>query len=158
MKAGILAMLLSFLAGCHMLPARQSALPGHSSTVAVATTSSPAVVRYDRYLLLNTLPLNDQRDPLNQMVDVTIPAALHPTLAEAMRYLLRDSGYALCFPSSQRQLLFDQPLPLVQAHIGPVKLRDALQMLAGSEWRLEIDRLYRIVCFHLQPRSGERNA
>ncbi|WP_338063268.1 pilus assembly protein PilL [Winslowiella toletana] len=140
------------MAGCNTEP---EAIPATSSSRAtqLAPTSQtpPAVIHGDRYLMINTEPAAEQRDPLNQIIDVSIPADVKPTVSEAIRYLLRDSGYSLCFASQQRQLLYQQPLPLAQTHLGPIPLHEALQVLAGPVWRLTVDRLYRIVCFRLQP-------
>lgn len=55
--------------------------------------ASPEVVRYDRYLLVDTSPSAAQRAPLEQTIDIRIPASLSPTVADAMRYALRQSGY-----------------------------------------------------------------
>lgn len=56
---------------------------------------APDVVRYDRYTLVSTRPADAQRDPLNQIVDITMPAQLVNTAGEGFRYLLLESGYSL---------------------------------------------------------------
>lgn len=114
----------------------------------IASTFAPAVVRYDRYLLVNTAP---QQPPLEQLTSLSIPPGFHPMTGETLQYLLRDSGYSLCLPDSQRARLYAFPLPLGQYHFGPVRLDAALQMLAGSAWRLEVNDLRREICFEPQP-------
>lgn len=109
-----------------------------------ASEAPPSVVRYDRYLLISTPP---QQPPLEQLTTLFIPPGFHPTVGEALQYLLRDSGYSLCLPDSQRARLYAFPLPLSQYHTGPVRIRTALQMLAGTDWRLDISDARREACF-----------
>lgn len=59
-------------------------------------SQAPEVVRYDRYLLVSTEPQAVQRDPLSQVIDIRIPSSLKPTVVDAMRYALKQSGYTLC--------------------------------------------------------------
>ncbi|OTA16803.1 type IV pilus biosynthesis protein PilL [Xenorhabdus vietnamensis] len=108
------------------------------------------VVRYGRYVLVSTNPTAVQRDPLSQLIEVHIPASLNPTVADAMRYVLRQSGYTLCAPENTNEILYRQPLPSVHAQLGPVRLRTALQVMAGPAWQLEVDEVQRVVCHHLR--------
>ena len=112
---------------------------------------SPEVMRYDRYTLVSTRPEDAQRDPLNQMVEVAMPAQMVRTVGEGFRYVLLESGYSLCpVSSSVFAELLNQPLPAVQRTIGPVRLSEALQILAGPAWRLRVDDVNREVCFTLR--------
>lgn len=112
---------------------------------------SPEVVRYDRYTLVSTRPADAQRDPLNQIIDVRIPAGVVSTVGQGVRYLLLDSGYSLCSAdSSVFTELLNQPLPGVQRNLGPVRLSEGLQILAGPAWRLHVDDVNREVCFVLR--------
>ncbi|POE02638.1 PFGI-1 class ICE element type IV pilus protein PilL2 [Pectobacterium odoriferum] len=112
---------------------------------------SPEVVRYDRYTLVSTRPADSQRDPLNQMIDITMPPQLVRSVGDGFRYLLLESGYSLC-PSSSAMFteLLSRPLPGVQRSIGPVRLSEALQIVAGPAWRLRVDDVNREVCFTLR--------
>ncbi|CDH06819.1 PilL protein (fragment) [Xenorhabdus bovienii str. oregonense] len=109
------------------------------------------VVRYGRYLLVSADPTAAQRDPLSQLIEVHIPASQNPTVADALRYVLRQSGYRLCVPEKNNDLLYRQPLPSVHTQSGPVRLRTALQFMAGPAWQLEVDEVQREVCHHLRP-------
>lgn len=115
---------------------------------------APEVVRYDRYLLIDTSPQAAQRAPLEQMIDIRIPSSFSPTVADALRYVLRTSGYALCGTTSANRVLYMQPLPAVHYHLGPMRLSQALQILAGPAWQVEVDDVQRIVCHSL--REGYR--
>ncbi|MCV9879287.1 PFGI-1 class ICE element type IV pilus protein PilL2 [Brenneria izbisi] len=112
---------------------------------------SPEVVRYDRYTLVSTRPADSQRDPLNQMIDISMPQQLVRTVGDGFRYLLLESGYSLC-PSTSIMFteLLSRPLPGVQRSIGPVRLSEALQVVAGPAWRLRVDDVNREVCFILR--------
>ncbi|MGL5387349.1 MAG: pilus assembly protein PilL [Enterobacterales bacterium] len=111
---------------------------------------APEVVRYDRYLLVSTDPAAVQRDPLSQIIDIRIPASVKPTVADALRYALRQSGYSLCATGPANGVLYRQALPAVQYQLGPMRLRTALQVLAGPAWQLEVDDVQRVVCHSLR--------
>ncbi|MBS1206062.1 MAG: pilus assembly protein PilL [Proteobacteria bacterium] len=112
---------------------------------------APDVVRYDRYTLVSTRPDDAQRDPLNQIVDITMPAQLVKTVGEGFRYLLLESGYSLCSATTSAfSELLSRPLPAVQRDIGPVRLSEALQIVAGPAWRLKVDEVNREICFELR--------
>lgn len=112
--------------------------------------AAPQVVRYDRYLLVSSDPTTAQRNPLEQIIDIRIPASLQPTIADAMRYALKQSGFSLCAATEANDVLYRQPLPAVHYQLGPMRLNTALQILAGSAWQLEVDEVQRIVCHSLR--------
>ncbi|MDR3430718.1 MAG: TcpQ domain-containing protein [Rouxiella aceris] len=140
--------------GCTNSGAQSDALPRLATSPRVSDiyqNRSPEVVRYDRYTLVSTRPADAQRDPLNQMVEITMPAQLVRSVGDGFRYLLLESGYSLCpVSSSVFAELLSRPLPAVQRSIGPVRLSEALQILAGPAWRLHVDDVNREVCFTLR--------
>lgn len=164
MQPGILFSLvtLALLAGCNSpqkLQQRAPAMPVPSVSVSrnvqpvsqdIYAQPAPEVVRYDRYLLVSTAPQAAQRDPLSQVIDIRIPASLKPTVADAMRYALKQSGYTLCATGPANGVLYRQPLPAVQYQQGPVRLRTALQVMAGPAWQLEVDDVQRVACHSLR--------
>lgn len=128
-----------------------SRLPTAPRVSDIYQNRSPEVVRYDRYTLVSTRPADAQRDPLNQMVDITMPVQMLRSVGDGFRYLLLESGYSLCSVSSSVFAeLLSRPLPAVQRAIGPVRLSEALQILAGPAWRLRVDDVNREVCFVLR--------
>ena len=141
-------------AGCTNNNTSSDVLPHISANPRVSDIyqgQSPEVVRYDKYTLVSTRPADAQRDPLNQMVDITMPAQLVRSVGDGFRYLLLESGYSLCPASSSVFTeLLSRPLPAVQRSIGPVRLSEALQVLAGPAWRLHVDDVNREVCFTLR--------
>jgi len=108
------------------------------------------VVRYGRYTLVSTQPLLAQQDLLAQIIDTRIPADMNPTVHQAMRHVLRHSGYSLC-PATDKAVstLYSRPLPAAHYRLGPVTLRTALQLLAGKAFVMNVDEIERQVCFTL---------
>jgi conjugative transfer region protein (TIGR03748 family) len=162
-RKGLTAILsLLLLSGCsthsQKLQLRDTAAPVPSVAIVrniqpVATDEyarMPEVVRYDRYLLVSTDPMTAQRDPLSQVIDIRIPSSLHPTVADALRYALKQSGYSLCATGAANDVLYRQPLPAVQYQLGPMRLRTALQVMADPAWQLEVDDVQRVICHSLR--------
>ncbi|HAT1683235.1 TPA: pilus assembly protein PilL [Klebsiella oxytoca] len=153
---------LLLLAGCSSSPQKLQQRDAAVPTPSVAVTRNvqavvpdeyvrtPEVVRYDRYLLVSTDPVAAQSDPLSQIIDIRIPSSLHPTVADALRYALKQSGYSLCATGPANGVLYRQPLPAVQYQLGPMRLRTALQVMAGPAWQLEVDDVQRVVCHSLR--------
>lgn len=120
---------------------------------------APEVVRYDRYLLINTRPDEAQRNPLHQIVNINLPLNLKLTIGDAFTWLLKQSGYSLCVDDHPTQFLAGKPLPLSQYRLGPMRLEEALKTLAGLGWLMQTDVLNREVCFHLNtPGTGDHHA
>ncbi|WP_308142540.1 PFGI-1 class ICE element type IV pilus protein PilL2 [Burkholderia pseudomallei] len=116
--------------------------------------SSPAipVVRYGRYTLIELMPDDVQSDLMQQVIDLAIPSAANATVGDALHYMLRRSGYRLCDEHADTTaVLYALPLPAAHEHLGPITLRDALQLLAGPRWTLLVNDETREVCFAPQP-------
>jgi len=104
-------------------------------------------VQTDRYTLV------ELEDPtknyvLDQIIYTSIPRQLSISVKDGMEYLLNQSGYSLC-SNEIITVLYDKKLPKIHYKIGPVKLNDALQILAGKAWLLTVDHVEREVCFKL---------
>lgn len=107
------------------------------------------VIRYGRYTLVEVENPSIRPDVLQQIVDVTIPISVQKketNVAEAMRYLLLNSGYQLC-DSDDTGIFNTFPLPLAHQHLGPMTLQDALMVLAGSGWEMQVEHFSRHICF-----------
>ncbi|MFK4135368.1 hypothetical protein [Pseudomonas luteola] len=88
---------------------------------------------------------------MSQIVDVTIPDTLSPNVRDAMNYVLKRSGYGLCAGTGNINILYTRPLPASQYHLGPMTLRNTLQILAGPAWQVQVDEVTRGVCFVQRP-------
>lgn len=115
----------------------------------------PEVVRYDRYTLVSSSPIGGQKYLLEQLVNINMPVrnkAYTLTIEQGINNTLKDTGYSLCtFPQPEVRHLFRLFLPKVHYKFGPMKLRDALQMLAGEAFELTLNDTKREICF--TPRS-----
>ncbi|UXZ99088.1 TcpQ domain-containing protein [Pseudomonas phytophila] len=109
-------------------------------------------VRYSRYTVVNTSPGAEQRDLMSQIIDVSIPGNMRPSVQDAMQYVVDRSGYSLCPSSTEHvNILYTRPLPAAQYKLGPMTLRDTLQVLAGPAWQVKVNEVTRGVCFVLRP-------
>ena len=115
-----------------------------------AEESRPAELRYGRYTLVSTKPTTEQRDLLAQIIEVSIPSSLSPSVQDALQYVLQRSGYSLCPVTASVRVLFTRPLPAAHYRLGPIPLRSALQVLAGPAWHLTTNEINRSVCFEQQ--------
>ena len=105
------------------------------------------VVRQGRYTLVEMTPERAQGDLMQQVVDITFPAAMIHSVADAVRYLLLRSGYRLGENCEAAHTFGELPLPAAHAHLGPLTLRDALQVIVGPGWQLQSDDVSRTTCF-----------
>lgn len=134
------------LAGCSSLP--EPSAPEPIASQRAARALSPAwAVRHSRYTLVELSPQMAQHDLLLQIIDVRLPNSLSLSVGDALRYVLRHSGYQLCEGGPAVQALYALPLPAAHAHLGPMVLRSALLTLAGPGWTLQVNDLSRQLCF-----------
>lgn len=149
--------LFLMLAGCTQSPAASSAHDAaFSDSLKPAVPAdiwqrSPEVTREGRYTLVSVKSADAQREPLNQLIDITMPVSLVNSVGDGFRYLLFQSGYSLCgrYGAEFAEVL-NRPLPAVQRRLGPVRLSEALQVVAGPAWRMTVDEVNREVCFVLR--------
>ncbi|EHM9825831.1 TcpQ domain-containing protein [Salmonella enterica subsp. enterica serovar Infantis] len=149
--------LFLMLAGCTqslaVSSAHDAAFSGSLKPAAPADIwqRSPEVTREGRYTLVSVKSADAQREPLNQLIDITMPVSLVNSVGDGFRYLLFQSGYSLCgrYGADFSELL-NRPLPAVQRRLGPVRLSEALQVVAGPAWRMTVDEVNREVCFVLR--------
>ena len=117
-----------------------------------AVPEKEPVVRYGRYTLVSTFPDSGQRDLMAQIIDISIPANMHPNVRDAMQYVVDRSGYSLCSADTGHvNILYTRPLPAAQYKLGPMTLRNTLQVLAGPAWQVKVDEVNRQVCYVLRP-------
>ncbi|RUS67763.1 hypothetical protein CUZ56_00240 [Saezia sanguinis] len=138
-------LLILFLSACQTSPPAITAKTDKSRPYLDAAPVQ--VVRYGRYTLVEVMPEQGQRDLMAQVIDVSFPLSqgmTDTTVGQAMRYVLQRSGYQMCDTLNTFDALL---LPLVHAHLGPMQLRDALMVLAGPAWTLQVNETTRQVCF-----------
>lgn len=106
-------------------------------------------VKTDRYTLTKVEPQGDQRQPLTSILTMNFGIDVR-TVGEAITETLNGSGYRW------EQHVDDPgltalPLPSVVRNLGPIRLKDALETIAGPAWTLEVDDLHRTIWFSVKP-------
>lgn len=117
--------------------------------------TTPEVLREGRYTLVSLSPEDGQKYLLDQSVTVTVPQhnkkVFNANVENGLTATLNNTGLALCqrFNNNEPTLptLFSRPLPKVHYQFGPMKLREALQMLAGPAYEITLNDITRTVCF-----------
>lgn len=128
------------------------------ATLVTTTSVTPVpaeVVHTARYTLVSLAPDDALRYPLRQVASHTFSATKKTpvlTRGDALRTWLAGTGYGLCLPvSDSTRQLFSSPLPDVQRSPGPLRVENALKMIAGPAWLLSVDEITRTVCFAQVP-------
>lgn len=109
-------------------------------------------VRTDRYTLATIDPRGDQAAPLTAVVTMTFGSHIQ-TVGQAIDEILEGSGYRWIVQAGaikdSDMLLNDLPLPAVVRTIGPIRLQDALDTIAGESWGLVVNNTNRTLWFEL---------
>lgn len=119
------------------------------------TTSSTEVVRDGRYTLISIAPEEGQKYLLEQVVSVKVSnpqKRFTANVQQGLRSTLANTGLDLCYPPMGEQgnavhTLFTRPLPKVHYQFGPMKLYEALQMIAGPAYEMTLNDISRTICF-----------
>ena len=132
------------------------------ATAGTTGTSSAGAseVQVGRYQSVTMRPDENQVDLLSVVITRNLPEHVN-TVGQAIAWLLEGSGYRLLSPKlaeSYRSHLFAMPLPQVQRQLGPLSLRQALELLGGPAFRLVIDPTYRLVSFELIKTTSDAHA
>lgn len=115
--------------------------------------SNTQVIRQGRYTLVNISPEEGQKYLLEQMVTVNMTPKkkqmMNATVEQGLKTTLAGTGLKLCYGSvlNQTSSLFSLPLPKIHYQFGPIKLREALQMLAGPAYYVTLNDITRTICF-----------
>lgn len=127
-------------------PAAPADKPANQTDYSQINATTPGtVIQTGRYTAVPAAPTLSQRDPLQVVINVTIPNDL-TTVGHAVHYVLRRSGYAVESPPKLHPdalRMFLNPLPDIQRHLGPMTLRDALTVLVTPELVPVVDPIRR---------------
>lgn len=131
-------------------PQSDLALPGTPRATPARLRSTPP--RVGRYSIVAPVTTGAQR----ALLDVTREIDHFPphvtTVGAAIEVLLGGSGYALEAGGAadpRLPTLLALPLPAVHRSLGIVRLRDALEALAGPGWQLVVDPVHRRVSYQV---------
>jgi type IV pili sensor histidine kinase/response regulator len=135
----------------------------HLLIYVLAIATSPQVVvaldevaRTDRYTLTYIEATSDQQRPLMAITTLSFGKEVH-TVGDAIKETLLGSGFQWQSPDNQDQLLNSLPLPAVVREMGPIRLAEALQTIAGEAWILRTDNLHRMVWFEMNENAVNTN-
>lgn len=114
------------------------------------------LARTDRYTLTAMEATSDQAKPLSTITSVSLGRDVN-SVGDAINELLKGSGYRWQSRDSADHLLKELPLPAVVRNMGPIRLSDALQTLAGEAWVLRTDNLNRVVWFEIKQSAANQS-
>ena len=129
------------------------------SLLSVAALDSHALDRgeftqINRYATVENKPLRAQVNPLLAVQQIHFPQSVQ-TIGQAMNYWLQYSGFSLAKVDKQSaslQAIMQQRLPQIDRNLGPLTIKDGLEVLAGQEvFTLTQNPLLREVNFKLKP-------
>jgi len=112
-----------------------------------------SAVRLSRYTTTAATPDVAQVDPLETVVQVSLPRDKVSTVGDAITYLLLRTGYRLAPPDSAdryTRAVLAMPLPEVHRHLGPYTVRTALSILVGKPYLLSVDAIQRLVAYRVE--------
>ena len=120
-------------------------------------SQSASVTQINRYATVDNKPLAAQINPLLAVQQMHFPLQVH-TIGEAVEWWLQYSGFKLVSKDKQSknlQEIFSQPLPQIDRNLGPLSVKDGLEVLVGQQFfKLVADPLKRQVNFQLKPLKG----
>ena len=136
-------------------------IAGNTGTISAGISSDvTSEIQVGRYQSAIMRPDENQVDLLSVVITRDLPEHVN-TVGQAVASLLDGSGYRLLSPKlaeSHRSHLFAMPLPQVQRQLGPLSLRQALELLGGPAHRLVIEPTYRLVSFELIKTTSDAHA
>lgn len=112
-----------------------------------------SAVHTDRYTLHSVAPRADQAAPMNAIINVSMGKDVL-TVGDAVREILKGSGYRWADNHEKDKLLDTLPLPSIVRELGPITVSDALRTVAGESWLLRSDDLNRVVWFEVNPKKN----
>jgi len=112
------------------------------------------ITQINRYATVDNKPLRAQINPLLAVQQIHFPLSVQ-TVGQAMTYWLQYSGFSLVKVDKQPlslQAVMQQKLPQIDRNLGPLTIKDGLEVLAGQEvFTLTQNPLLREVNFKLKP-------
>lgn len=108
-------------------------------------------LQISRYVNLLPGPTKAQRNPLHMVLPNVSFRHEVKTVGQAIRLLLKDTGYRLTRHHPDKRIfhMFRLSLPKIHRRMGPLTLEQALKTLSGEPWILTVDPINRLVSFQL---------
>jgi conjugative transfer region protein (TIGR03748 family) len=101
-----------------------------------------------RYTTAVLNPDAAQRDPLASTISVSLPRNAVTTVGDGVRYILLRTGYRLAEaqPPEVNELLA-LPIPEVHRQLGPYSVSEALGLLLGAGFSMDVDATRRQIAY-----------
>jgi conjugative transfer region protein (TIGR03748 family) len=130
-------------------------------TSRAAPAQQPTDIRLSRYTAASAAPDIAQTDPLEAIVQISLPRTGVATVGDAVAYVLMRTGYRLG-PQQQTDLqanaVLSMPLPEVHRELGPYSVRTSLSVLLGTPFELSVDPAQRLVSYRSKAAPVAANA
>ncbi|HAU0101602.1 TPA: hypothetical protein JBF24_00720 [Legionella pneumophila] len=127
-------------------------------SIAAFYSMAANVTQVNRYATVANKPLAAQINPLLAIQQVHFPQEVQ-TIGQAVEWWLKFSGFSLVSKEKQPeslQTVMHQALPQIDRNLGPLTVKDGLEVLVGQQSFVLIeDPLLRQVNFKLK--AGVRN-
>lgn len=107
-----------------------------------------AQYQIDRYTYIQPIATQEQSNELDILIETSFPKSVNKIIP-AVEYLLLRSSYQLVM-DYKAEVLGNIDLPEVHKKIGPIKLKEAIKLLIGNSWKLEIDDINRTMTILLK--------
>lgn len=114
--------------------------------------AKPVKINIDRYLQAPLTALPEQKNLLQQQVNIIFPKSVI-NIKQAINFTLQFTGYRLVNNKHMTKALtylLNLPLPVINRHLGPITLKNALMTLAGPSYSLVIDPVHRLISFKIK--------
>ena len=108
-----------------------------------------AQTQIGRYSVIAVAPTAGQQDLLAVTRSITIPDDIK-TVGDALRWLLRDSGYRLAdhaVLSEETIDMLDLPLPNTHRAFEPMPLKTVIGLMVGPAFHMVQDPMHRLIGF-----------
>lgn len=129
-------------------------------SLAVVSSHAANVTQVNRYATVDNKPLPAQVNLLLAVQHIHFPQEIK-TVGQAIEYWLRYSGLRLAEQGKQSaslQTLMHQPLPQIHRHLGPLTVKDGLEVLATKDvFSLTHDPLLREINFKFRNTPAQVN-
>lgn len=115
------------------------------------TIHSPQSVSFNRYTNVKIGSSPDQLNPLSAVVAIEFNEQIK-TVGQAVNQILADCGFRLGNEkrAPEQDYLMSLPLPKVHKVLGPVAVTDALKILGGEGYTVDINPISRTVIYKLK--------
>jgi type IV pili sensor histidine kinase/response regulator len=122
-----------------------------NAALAASQSATPrkTVTQIDRYSIVVAAPTAGQRDLLAETSAISIPNDIE-SLGDALRWLLRDSGYRLADDrvlSDEVHAMLTLPLPATHRQFEAMPLRVVVELIVGPAFHIVQDPVHRLLAF-----------